>query len=69
MKFCVDMRLGPTEQVESHILSMFEDKRMNKLMRPKKDEAANDGEKSIMKSFVIVQYISHQGRHIACTGK
>lgn len=48
---------------------MFKDKVMSKIIGPKKDEAANDGEKCIMKSFVIVLYLSNQGRHVACTGK
>jgi hypothetical protein len=36
---------------------MFEDKGTSKMIRPKKDEAADYGEKCIMKSFVIVEYI------------
>jgi hypothetical protein len=48
---------------------MFEDKGMSKIIRPKKDEAADDGEECIMKSFVIVLYISNQGNLIACAGK
>jgi hypothetical protein len=48
---------------------MFEDQGMSKIIRLKKDEAADDGEKCIMKGFVIVLCISNQGRHIACNGK
>jgi hypothetical protein len=48
---------------------MLEDRGTSKIIRPKKDEAADDGEKCIIKSFVMVLYISNQGRPIACTGK
>jgi hypothetical protein len=55
--------------VEGHALSLFEDEVVSKIIGCRRDEAANGGEKCMMKSFVIILYILSQGKHVACIGK